>query len=430
MPLALRRLSLVDQVAAALRMELDASRWPTQLPGEHQLAAQLQVSRSTLRQALQLLRREGRLAVRRGSRWRPASDDGARPGSGSGRRSQTTPASPPRGRSEPRRPAPSARGSRLPSGTRPGSGSPATASTVAAARTHSAPPASAQAQPPSADVVAMISSLPSAEQSWSSILIRDELRAQLQRAGLELQTHVLAQRSPRSGGAALRRLLAHAGATAWVLASCSEAVQRHFEEGGRPALVLGSAHPGVRLPAFRIDLGAALRHALATLQRHGHRQIALLLPRTPFAGTREVAASLAEATGWLRERGMAVTVREHESSAHGVGLALTGLLASQARPSALIVMLPGDALSALGHLHARGVPVPQALSLICLFDDPYLARLTPALARYACDPTLFVRRLARQLIRLVRSGVRPTPVAVVPEFIRGGTLGSCSGDGG
>jgi DNA-binding LacI/PurR family transcriptional regulator len=113
-----------------------------------------------------------------------------------------------------------------------------------------------------------------------------------------------------------------------------------------------------------------------------------------------------------------------------VGAALAGLLASQARPTALIVMLPGDALSTLGHLHARGVRVPETMSLICLFDDPYLARLTPALARYTCDPALFVRRLARQLIRLVHSGARPAPLAVVPEFIRGGTLGSRSSAAG
>jgi hypothetical protein len=81
-------------------------------------------------------------------------------------------------------------------------------------------------------------------------------------------------------------------------------------------------------------------------------------------------------------------------------------------------------------LHARGVRVPETMSLICLFDDPYLARLTPALARYTCDPALFVRRLARQLIRLVHSGARPAPVAVVPEFIRGGTLGSRSSAAG
>jgi len=402
MPLALRRLSLVDQVAATLRTELDGSRWPTQLPGEHQLATLLQVSRSTLRQALQLLQREGRLAVRRGSRWRPlpARDD--------------TPRSRSASRGLPDRSSPS----RVRSPSAP------------ASLAHPRPRPTQRPGIAGTEVVAMISSLPSAEQSWSSILIRDELRAQLQRAGMELQTHVLTQRSPRSGGAALRRLLTHTGAAAWVLASCSEAVQRHFERGGQPALVLGSAHPGVALPAFRIDLGAALHHALGTLHRHGHRQLALLLPRTPFAGTRVVAASLANSAGWLSERGMAVTVREHESSTPGVGAALAGLLASQARPTALIVMLPGDALSTLGHLHARGVRVPETMSLICLFDDPYLARLTPALARYTCDPALFVRRLARQLIRLVHSGARPAPVAVVPEFIRGGTLGSRSSAAG
>jgi DNA-binding LacI/PurR family transcriptional regulator len=65
-----RRVSLVDLAAQSLREALFAGHWLGQLPGERELSAHLQVSRSTLRAALDQLQREGLLSVegRRGRR--------------------------------------------------------------------------------------------------------------------------------------------------------------------------------------------------------------------------------------------------------------------------------------------------------------------------------------------------------------------------
>lgn len=54
-----KRVTLVNHVVAALRAELESGKWPETLPSERQLADDLQVSRETLRQALQVLEKDG-----------------------------------------------------------------------------------------------------------------------------------------------------------------------------------------------------------------------------------------------------------------------------------------------------------------------------------------------------------------------------------
>lgn len=73
MPEIVRRASLVAQVADILRRDLQEGMWRDYLPGEHTLSERLQVSRPTLRAALELLRREGLILVSQGRRRRITS---------------------------------------------------------------------------------------------------------------------------------------------------------------------------------------------------------------------------------------------------------------------------------------------------------------------------------------------------------------------
>ena len=61
-----RRISLVAETAAVLRNEIESGRWKTFLPGERELCSRLRVSRPTLRAALEILHKEGRLIVAHG----------------------------------------------------------------------------------------------------------------------------------------------------------------------------------------------------------------------------------------------------------------------------------------------------------------------------------------------------------------------------
>jgi DNA-binding LacI/PurR family transcriptional regulator len=61
MPLVPQRTSLAEQTAAVLREALQKGMWRERMPGERELSRQLNVSRPTLRLALDQLRREGLL---------------------------------------------------------------------------------------------------------------------------------------------------------------------------------------------------------------------------------------------------------------------------------------------------------------------------------------------------------------------------------
>jgi len=60
------RLSLPAQTAAALRKSLDQGTWKEFLPGERRLCELFKVSRPTLRSALSVLAKEGRIEIRQG----------------------------------------------------------------------------------------------------------------------------------------------------------------------------------------------------------------------------------------------------------------------------------------------------------------------------------------------------------------------------
>lgn len=70
MPHIARRPSLVATVADILRRDLQKGVWREYLPGEHRLCEQLQISRPTLRLALNRLQREGLIEVSQGQRRR------------------------------------------------------------------------------------------------------------------------------------------------------------------------------------------------------------------------------------------------------------------------------------------------------------------------------------------------------------------------
>jgi DNA-binding LacI/PurR family transcriptional regulator len=63
-----QRVSIIDQTATVLRGRLDCGEWHSSLPGEIQLASELQVGRNTVRSALAILESEGRLSRRNGRR--------------------------------------------------------------------------------------------------------------------------------------------------------------------------------------------------------------------------------------------------------------------------------------------------------------------------------------------------------------------------
>lgn len=349
-----RRISLVEQVTDLLRRNLRSGRWPQQLPGEHQLSDQLQISRSTLRAALQALHREGLFRGGRGRR-----------------------------RTVSRRPGP--------------------------------------ARSAGSTIIGAIMPVPLHRLSAQSIIILDELRRHLQQAGFELQLHIVPQTDRMAGRRRLEQLVGRTRAACWILCSCSAELQRWFAAGHGPALVLGSCHEGVDLPFIRCDAAAACRHAAGLLRAKGHRHLGLLLPVSQFAGTLEIEVAFRQATEDLPPA--QAPVRFHAGDAPAVERAIFGLMRPKLRPTAIVTMMPGDALATCSLLLSRGYRIPQEVSVVSIFDDPSLSFLIPPLSRYSYDDYQFARRMARLTIKLAQRSGRPRSISTLPHFVTGATIG-------
>jgi DNA-binding LacI/PurR family transcriptional regulator len=72
------RQTLAESAAQVLLAQLNSGRWTEFLPGERELCEEFQISRPTLRQALKVLEREGRVKVAQGRRRRIIARPGRR----------------------------------------------------------------------------------------------------------------------------------------------------------------------------------------------------------------------------------------------------------------------------------------------------------------------------------------------------------------
>ena len=92
----------------------------------------------------------------------------------------------------------------------------------------------------------------------------------------------------------------------WVLYRAPKALQIVFQACGAPCVIRGHPHEGVLLPYLDADWAAVGRHAVGELWRMGHRRICLLMPRDGMRGNLAAwqgARSFAEAGVELGEVG-------------------------------------------------------------------------------------------------------------------------------
>lgn len=209
----------------------------------------------------------------------------------------------------------------------------------------------------------------------------------------------------------------------WILARSHRSLQAWFAEAGLPAVVCGSTHTGIHLPSVDLDHRAECRHAAGVFLRQGHRSLALLLERAGLAGEEESEhgfpggrrAGPSECTGAGRDPFRTVGAR---------GEAGIGPAARRPRPpTALLVSNSYTYLTVQSLLGSRGLQVPRDLSLISRDEEPFLAFLHPAPARYSAQPAKFAAALNRTLQQVLAGRINPTTVRLMPEFVPGESVG-------
>ncbi|MEQ1840192.1 MAG: substrate-binding domain-containing protein [Verrucomicrobiales bacterium] len=350
-----QRRSLVYDTARALRENIRLGIWSDQLPGERELCDRLQVSRPTLRAALDELQRDGTLE------------------------------------------APQPRRRRV----------------IAATRSDAATATQR--------LIAVISPRPLLEMPPSAVVMVDELRIDLARAGFELELVVNPAAFSEHPERTLDSLVARIPSAAWIAFGSREPMQQWFLRRQLPCLVAGSCAQGIALPSLDIDYRATCRHAGGLLLGKGHRRIALCLPEGATGGEADSESGLREAVS--TNPAASVSVIRHDGTAVHLCALLDQAVASDHPPTAILVARAVHVLTVITHLLSRGLQIPGEMAVISRDDESFLRHLTPTVAHYSLAPTRFARRLSRAARQLAETGSLPLRATrLIPGFVPGETL--------
>ncbi|MBL9215697.1 MAG: substrate-binding domain-containing protein [Opitutaceae bacterium] len=351
------RVTLVGQVATALRESIRAGEWTGRLPAERELAQKLRVSRMTLRAGVRILAQEKLIRVAQGRR----AEIIGRSRPGARRRRERT--------------------------------------------------------------VGLLSPDPILHWADDHGLYWDRYRNYMQEAGYRVSFHSGRRLFAENSAKALEALVAEANQEAWVLLWSNPTVQRWFAQRGIPAIVSGSCHPGVNLPALSPDYRALCRHAVGRLLALGHRRIVYLTMPTKAAGDRASEQGFEEelAKGAPPERPKAIVYTEETADAMRAAAARAFRGANP--PTALITGRSTITLGVMTHLMNEGIRIPRDVSLISRDDGAHLAYVLPSVARYRFNLDVYARRLARMTLKLHAGELASQQHFVLPDFIAGDSIG-------
>lgn len=208
----------------------------------------------------------------------------------------------------------------------------------------------------------------------------------------------------------------------WILFRTTRQVQTWFQDRGIPAVITGSAHPGVTLATVQLGLQAVCRHAALKFLEYGHHNVAFV---TPF---RRIATEEESLQGFLslkRERpDVRFSLIEHD---HSMNAIIKGILASRLGKEPVtgyLIMEPQVAVTTLTILQFSGIPVPGAASIIARYGDTLMSQVLPAIAHYRFDGGAHGRLVTKVLLSSIEHGHSASQsIGGFSKFVAGGSLG-------
>jgi DNA-binding LacI/PurR family transcriptional regulator len=258
----------------------------------------------------------------------------------------------------------------------------------------------------------------------SQTLWIDELRAMLSERGCQLHVRHGRQYFRSTPGPALEKLVRQHPHGCWILMLANAACQQWFARQGLPCVIAGTCHAGVDLPFRDLDHRAACRHAAGVLLAHGHRRLAFIAQKSPFACDIESETGFLAGVRSSRHANATATICRHDATAASITQALKRLMTPPAPPTALVVSNAYHCLAVVSGLARLGWRVPEQVSVISRDKDPFLAFLVPEVARYVTSPQALARSLLHPVLELLESGAVSKRAAwLMPQFVRGASLG-------
>jgi DNA-binding LacI/PurR family transcriptional regulator len=255
------------------------------------------------------------------------------------------------------------------------------------------------------------------------VFLIDRLRQHLAEEGSQLETQV----SPALYRARVPERLEHLSRTlhpaGWVLLHSTEPMQKWFAARQLPCVVVGSRHAGIRLSCVDMDYEAVCLHAVNQFVSRGHRQLALVNPQAAAAGDTQTELGFLQAVAQQKAAGVRADVVKHDGSVRGICLRVDTLRARPQPPTAFLVSRAHHFLTVMTYLLRKGVRVPGEVALLSREHDTYMQSIVPTVACYSQNPTAFAANTSRLVMNMIRGTGRIEECKIMPNFIRGETLG-------
>ena len=257
--------------------------------------------------------------------------------------------------------------------------------------------------------------------SQSSVVMVDQLRADLARAGFELIIHASPACFSAHPARALDALVSRSPAAVWLLFGSLESMQKWFIRRQIPCLVVGSCAPGVEMPSVDVDYRATCRHAGSLLQRRGHRSIVFLRAEGDYGGDLESEQGLLESVNV--EKPMKLQFLHHNGTPADVCAKVDRAMRSATPPTAYIVARSMHVLTVMMHLMLKGKSIPKDIAVLSRDDDTFLQHAVPPVSRYSSNQVQFARRVSLVARQLAEGTPLPRQTTrLMPRLISGETV--------
>lgn len=195
-----------------------------------------------------------------------------------------------------------------------------------------------------------------------------------------------------------------------------------LDEIGLPAVVVGDPAFAEGFPAVGSDDAGAAESAVARIAELGHRRIAHVAGPEGLVHTRTRSTAMRDAAARL---GIDVVGEMYTDYTLESGMAAADfLLGSDAPPTAIVFDNDLTALGAMRAAAAKGIAVPQALSILAWDDSPLCQLSDPPVSALKRDVAEYGANAARALLAAVKAGgeaVADAPLSV-PALVERGTL--------
>ncbi len=248
----------------------------------------------------------------------------------------------------------------------------------------------------------------------------DDMRALLSERGMRLRVFHGAQFYASNPGPALQRLVTRNPHGCWILMLATQTLQRWFSRNQIASIVAGSTYAGLDLPSRDLDHRATCRHAAGVMLALGHRQLVMLMAKSPRAGDLESEAGFLEGVRQSRHTDANAKVVHHEETVAGVAQAARRVLKLKPAPTALLVIHPYHFLALSSRFAHGGVLIPRDISIITRDDDPFLDYVVPVPSRYVVNPHVMAKSLLRPVLELLEGNAVTQRVSrIMPEFLKG-----------